>query len=251
MRHGDDAAIAEADIAAYVDGQLDEWRRSRVEAHLAAHPEAAARVMRDLCLQRELRLALGAGTDAGRARHRMPSRAMPRAARRLAPAAALAGCAWLAWTGVLPLPVSGVSASVRSPEFVAAAIAAREASGIRLPMRSITEDPHLDAEELRAMTGILLPAFDPSWTILDAQVFPSPRGPGVEVVFDTPDMGRVTHFAVRAGGFAITSPQTVPSGDISLAWFQIGETAHVLIADHGAADQIMAAAGNLTDQFHR
>lgn len=37
-------AISELDLHAYADGQLDGARRSEVEAYLAAHPEAAARV---------------------------------------------------------------------------------------------------------------------------------------------------------------------------------------------------------------
>jgi anti-sigma factor RsiW len=37
-------SIGEADLHAYVDGQLDAARRAEVEAYLAAHPDAAAQV---------------------------------------------------------------------------------------------------------------------------------------------------------------------------------------------------------------
>lgn len=53
------SAISELDLHAYADGQLDGVRRSEVEAYLAAHPEAAARV-RDYRLQMQL---LHAGFD--------------------------------------------------------------------------------------------------------------------------------------------------------------------------------------------
>ncbi len=39
--------ITDSDLIAFVDGQLDPMRRLEVEAHLAAHPDAAARVMAD------------------------------------------------------------------------------------------------------------------------------------------------------------------------------------------------------------
>ena len=51
-------AVTEADLHAYVDGQLDPERRVEVEAHLGAHPDEAARVMEGLRLRDELRLFL-------------------------------------------------------------------------------------------------------------------------------------------------------------------------------------------------
>ena len=50
--------VTDADLDAYVDDQLDVARRIEVEAHLAARPEAAARVMSDLRTRDELRVAL-------------------------------------------------------------------------------------------------------------------------------------------------------------------------------------------------
>ena len=40
--------ITDDDLIAFVDGQIDPMRRLDVEAHLAAHPGAAAQVMADL-----------------------------------------------------------------------------------------------------------------------------------------------------------------------------------------------------------
>ncbi|MDT8854015.1 anti-sigma factor [Paracoccaceae bacterium Fryx2] len=248
--------VTDLDLAAYVDGQVDDWQRVRVEAHLARHPEAAARVMQDLHLQRELRLAL---TDAGSAGARQAADRLSRGLRRdglmrralrFAPVAVLAGVGWLGWAGLLPLGVATVNASAGPPEFVAAALAARDVSAIRFNMHSMPEVPDLDPEELRAMTGILLPAFAPDWTVLDAQVFPSPQGPGIEIVFDTPDLGRVAHFAVRPGAFAVTLPRSEPYGTLPLVWFQIGETAHVLIAETGDAERLTAAAEELSGSLY-
>lgn len=51
--------VTEADLLAYVDGQLTPHRRVAVEAHLARHPDLAARVTADLAILRGLRLLFG------------------------------------------------------------------------------------------------------------------------------------------------------------------------------------------------
>jgi anti-sigma factor RsiW len=51
-------AVTDADLHAYVDGQLDPARRVEVEAYLGAHPDEAAEVMEGLRLRDELRLFL-------------------------------------------------------------------------------------------------------------------------------------------------------------------------------------------------
>lgn len=248
--------ITDMDLSAYVDGQLDEWQSARVEAWLALHPDQAAKVMQDIRLQRELRIALSGPASHGvqlatdRLARGLHRDAIIRRSLRFAPVAVMVTFGWLAWAGLLPISVGSVSAGSAHPEFVTAALAARDASEVRLPMTSMPDDPQLDTEELRAMTGILLPAFAPDWTIIDAQVFPSPQGPGIEIVFDTPDLGRVHHFAVRPGEFAVSLPETILSGDNPLSWFQIGATAHVLIAQRGDPDHLAAAADTLIDSLY-
>ncbi|MEF9605018.1 anti-sigma factor, partial [Paracoccus sp. PXZ] len=132
------------------------------------------------------------------------------------------------------------------PPSVSAALSARDASVIRMAMVSQPEVAELDAAEMRAATGILLPRFAPDWTIRDAQVFPSPQGPGIEILFDTPDLGRVSHFSVRTGSFGVTLPRAETGAGHSVAWFQIGETAHVLIADGTLPEELLAAARTLS-----
>ncbi|MFC0278461.1 anti-sigma factor family protein [Falsigemmobacter intermedius] len=248
--------MTELDLTAYVDGQLDEWHAARVEAWLGDHPQDAARVMQDIRLQRELRLALSGPVSAGAQR---ASERLARGFRRdawlgrglkLTPAVLVCALLGLFVSGVLPVPVGPLSASVRPPDYVTAAFAAREAIEVRLPMQSMPEDPFIDAEELRAATGIILPLFDRDWQVIDAQVFPSPQGPGIEILFETPDLGRLHHFAVRPGDFALTPPQSLMSGGAPVAWFQIGETAHVLIAARGSAAELTRKAEALSANLY-
>lgn len=53
-----DEHVTDADLHAYIDGQLDLGHRIEVEAHLEAHPEQAAALMGELRRRDELRLFL-------------------------------------------------------------------------------------------------------------------------------------------------------------------------------------------------
>lgn len=251
--------VTELDLNAYADGQLDEPQRARVEDFLSRNPESAARVMLDLRLSRELRMALtpqappppAARTATARLARGLRQEALMRRLLRLAPAASLVAVGWLAHAGFGPLSVGTGVAAVEPPPFVAAAAAAREASLLRLSMRSQPLSPELDAEEMRAATGILLPRFRPDWTLLDAQVFPSPQGPGIESVFESPLLGRMTHFAVRPGAFALTPPKGEVHGAQAVVWFQAGETAHVFIAEAAKLESLLSAAEGLAGTLRR
>ncbi len=58
MTASDPRPIGEDDLHAFVDGRLDPGRRAGVEAWLAAHPEAAARVAADREVRDRLRARL-------------------------------------------------------------------------------------------------------------------------------------------------------------------------------------------------
>ena len=253
----DEPQIAELDLDAYVDDQLTGPQRSDVEAYLARRPQAAARVMRDLALRRVLRRALAPPPAPrpllGAARRLAAARRRDTRLRRmlrLVPAAMLVGMGWLAHAGLGPLTVSEGRASAPPPALVTAALSAHEVSLLRLSMASQPGIARLDPAEMRAATGIVLPAFDPSWTVRDAQVFPSPQGPGIEILFEAPGLGQVSHFAVRAGSFGVTLPHLQKTPGQGVAWFQIGETAHVLIAGADKAEAVLAASRRLSDTLY-
>lgn len=251
-------AVSELDLHAYVDNQLDDWQRLRVETYLSTHPEAAAQVMQDIGLRRELRLALAPSAPpppqvriaASRLSRALRQDARLRRLVRIVPVASLVVVGWLAHAGLGPLSVTPGVAAMPLPPVAQAALSAREASLMRLTMRSQPQSPDLDPAEMRAATGILLPRFDPDWRLRDAQVFPSPQGPGVELVFDAGDLGWLTHFAVRTGQFAVTMPHAESRGQNQVAWFQIGETAHVLIADQGEPDDLLKTARTLSSTLY-
>lgn len=238
MSHAHDP-VTEQDLDAYVDDQLDSTRRIEVEAWLAARPAEAARIMADLRSRDELRLALALPGASGRPSTSDAARRLERGLRhgrilaRLQQAAAIAlllGAGWAANGLVGPMSVTESVASGRPPAYVEDAMSAHGTAVIRAAMASQPEVPNYDPEEIRAMTGIVMPSLPKTWNVKDVQVFPSRFGPSVELSADTDEFGPVSLFAVRPGTFDVVKPTLAPGGTASAAFFQIGEVAYAVVA---------------------
>lgn len=244
--------VTEADLDAYVDDQLPALRRIEVEAHLADNPALAARAMADLRIRDELRLALAGGRAPGRPETIEAARRLGRALSRdrlargltrIAAAVTLVGLGWLGHAGFGP---TQVSASQPFPAYVSEAVSAHVAARVRAAMPSQAKSPHYDRREIRSATGISMPALPADWQIRDAQIFPSANGPSVEVELGAGTLGPVSLFAVRPGTFDVVQPATGPAGAATSAYFQIGETAYVLVAGSDLdGDLLRAAASDL------
>jgi anti-sigma factor RsiW len=240
--------VTDTDLDAYVDDQLDVARRIEVEAFLSARPEAAARVMSDLRTRDELRLALAgsrgmarpATADAARRLERWLARGrIFGVLQRAAVVAALVATGWLA-NGVIG-PVTKVVASTQPPVYLEEAIRAHRTTLVRETMPSQSEAPNYNAGEIRAATAIVMPSLPKDWKVRDVQIYPSRFGPSVEIAVETKDMGLVSLFAIRPGTFDVVKPTVVPSGDISSAYFQIGEVAYAVVAQSEVHDLDRAA----------
>jgi anti-sigma factor RsiW len=249
--------IREAELDAYVDGELDLARRLAVESLCAAHPPAAARVMDQLRAQTALRLLHAAPADdavplalteaAERVERRIRGRSdsiwrRPLMARAVGVAAVVA----VAWTVL----ATGTGALARAPDYVGDAYAAYQTALLRAHMASQPESTVVDAREVLNATRIPVPRFPAGWRITDLQVFPSDEGPALQIMIDAPGAGPVSIFAVRARGDAPTIPQAVRHGDASVAYWRRGEIAYALTGT-GAPDVVdriaehFAAGANL------
>ncbi|RWG71980.1 anti-sigma factor [Mesorhizobium sp.] len=240
--------VTDADLDAYVDDQLDVARRIEVEAFLSARPEVAARVMSDLRTRDELRVALAgpgamarpATTDAARRLERVLARDRAFSVLQRA-AAVLVAAGWLA-NGVFgPIAVSKVVASTQPPAYVEEAVSAHRTTLVRETMPSQAEAPNYNADEIRAATAIVMPSLPDDWRIRDVQIYPSRFGPSVEMALETKDLGLVSLFAIRPGTFDVVKPTVAPLGDISSAYFQIGEVAYAVVGQGDAGDLDRAA----------
>lgn len=242
--------VAEHDLDAYVDDQLEPGRRIEVEAWLAARPGEAARVMADLRARDELRLALALPGASGRPATSDAARRLERGLRRgrvfarLQQAAAvvlLLGVGWAANEIVGPLSVTASVASAPPPAYVEDAMRAHGTSVIRAAMASQPEAPNYDPEEIRAVTAIVMPALPKDWRVEDVQVFPSRFGPSVELMADSDEFGHVSLFAVRPGTFDVVKPTLAPGDGTSAAYFQIGDVAYAVVATGGGRELDRAA----------
>ncbi|GJD36038.1 anti-sigma factor family protein [Methylobacterium aerolatum] len=199
--------ITDSDLIAFVDGQIDPMRRIEVEAHLAAHPQAAARVMADLHDRDALRATFRERIGPGPERNVHLARRLDRSLRwnlvasRLKRAAAIAvmvGAGWLAHDEIGSFGVPGTMASTIDASLLDDARQARTVA--RLRAATAGDGITYDRERLRRVTGVELPPLPEGWNVRDLQVFPSRHGTGIEVTFDADLLGEVSLFATRADG---------------------------------------------------
>ncbi|WP_262272708.1 anti-sigma factor family protein [Microvirga yunnanensis] len=228
--------ITETDLLAYVDEQLDAARRIEVEEHLARDPEAAARIMADLKDRDALRLLhgpplprpresmLAAGARLERA---LAWREVGLKLRRIAAVAALIGIGWFAH-GQVGLGITDSEASPKPPAFVEDAVHSHATSLLRARMTSQRQTTDFNAAEIRAETGIELPAFPSDWVVRDVQVFPSRHGHSVEIAIDAGSLGRLSLFAAQVPAFDVISPTSARIENAQAVYWQRGPLAYAL-----------------------
>lgn len=251
--------ISEADINAYVDDQLDMRRRIEVEDHLARHPSVAARVMADLRGRDELHLAFPSPptwvrvetVDVARRLERGLARSRVVASlRRVAAVAVLIAVGWFAHAELGALSIGASIASPPPPAFVADAVMAHRTALTRAAMPSQPKDASYDSDEIRAATAIILPELPRDWRVLDVEVFPSPYGPSVEMAIAAGELGTLSLFAVRPGGFGVAAPTLANMDSEAVAYWQMGETAYALTGRAADGDDLGRAAGKLSETLY-
>ncbi|HBF28116.1 anti-sigma factor [Rhizobium sp.] len=249
--------IGEVDIHAYLDEQLLPQRRIEVEAYLSQTPEMAARVMADLRVRDELRLAMRTMEPIGRGRTRNSARVLEQALRnrgrivllrRAAVIAAFVSLGWVAHSVVNPFAVTPVVASVPTPTFVREAMLAHATTLVREKVHPGATPFAMD--DVREATGIALPAFPPNWTLLDSQIFPSSFGSSVEIAVKPRNGEEMTLYAAKTGTFAVQRVTLAHSGKAVAAYWQIGEAAYALVSEGGNSDELTEAAGRLAKTLY-
>nr|WP_047166531.1 zf-HC2 domain-containing protein [Sphingomonas sp. Y57] len=224
--------VTEAEIQAYLDGELDLRRRLEVESHLAADPEAAHIFLEHLRLRTSLRL-LAADLDdappemlsaAARLSTRLADR--PRSFRKLWSGRVMQGLAAAALLAIVVLPGRDVQA--RPPAYVGDAVAAYRTALLREAMASQVETPRFDAGEVQRSTRIRVPPLPAKWVVTDAQIFPSKEGPALQLMVRTPNAQKLSLFAVRAQSDAPVAPTAVRHEGASVAYWREGEMSYAI-----------------------
>lgn len=226
--------VTDDEIEAYQDGELDLDRRLAVETFLARDVEAARRFFEDLRMRTSLRLLAGALGDAPPAMHRtaaiLAKRLEQRPARGLrqffGPRGLSGFAAAAALVAVVFLPARYVIAS--PPDYVGDAVEAYRTALLRERMPSQLESPRLDAAEIRRSTNISVPQLPAQWVVTDAQLFPTKKGPALQIMVRTPDDRTLSIFALRAPSDAPDQPEAVRHDGESVAYWREGEMSYAV-----------------------
>jgi anti-sigma factor RsiW len=246
--------ITEAEIQAYLDDELDLQRRLAVEEHLAGNADAAQLVMEHLRLRTALRLLAGDLDEPPAAMREAAARLSarlgeghPRGLRHLFATRLVSGLAAAALLAVIVLPSRDVVAS--PPSYVGDAVKAYRTGLLRAAMVSQVETPRFnekDAQEVRRQTRIRLPRLPAQWTVTDAQLFPSPEGPALQIMVRTPDAQNLSIFAVRAESSAPDQPMTVRHDGASVSYWREGDMSYAITGGE-APEALDTVAENLAD----
>lgn len=227
--------ISEADLSAYAEGRLSRARRREVEGFLACNPDLAARMMAGLHMR---------GGD-------VPERRPARSSGWRVGLAALgvAGClasGMLGWTVAGERELDGwreVDGDA-PPGYVEDAAESRLAMGVRSRMASQRGTATFDAAEVARVLNMKPPRLPADWRVLDAQVFPTDEGPGLNLLVETPKQERLILFAVRARTLAGGRPEIAVRGREAAVFWERGRSAYVLSGDL-AHHELMARAETL------
>ncbi|MEO8242901.1 MAG: hypothetical protein ABI832_11335 [bacterium] len=257
MTHQADDQI-EHDIAAFVSGQLDTEQRFAVADYLAAHPGRAAEVMAQVQLTEGLKLTFsGVSAPTPQAMLTTADRlsrglAQRRFLRRIVPfalAACMFGLGWSAQAYLQTAPAAPIDPGTQA--LVDAALDAQDAVVLRMSLTGELGPLPLEARQISARLGIDLPLFPADWRIMAAQVVATPERPGVVLVIDTPDLGEIMLFSVLRTVDSPDKPSdSLTSKGRSLAFFEKGRAAYVLVDNSGPVADLTRGAEDLRHRFN-
>ncbi|HEX6012417.1 MAG TPA: hypothetical protein VFY87_11570 [Geminicoccaceae bacterium] len=229
--------VTDADLQAYIDGQLDTVGRIGVEAWLQEHPEAAAEVMEGLRLRDEVRLFLAADDWpaapatiglARQAARQLGSRSWGLRVRRGIAAAVLVGTGWLAHAE-LELFVDQVAAAHPVPAYAGEAAEAYEAMRLKLAAGHAPDPAPTTLDAPRTGGQVPVPGLGQGLRFVGSDLMPWDGGTAVVAIYRG---GRgddvVTLFAAEAPSFAVSPPEAARAHGRATVFWQAGPFAYAL-----------------------
>jgi anti-sigma factor RsiW len=244
--------VTEAELHAYVDGQLDTAGRVEVEAHLQRHPEAAARVMAWLRLRDEVRLFLADDEAppatvglARRLERRLGWRSLGFGLRRGLAAACLVGAGWLAHAllgGLLGAPLVGPTVAASPvPAFVDEAAEADHAVRLELAAGHAPYPALMPLAAPRTGGLVPVPTLRGGLRLLGSDLVPWDGGAAVLAVYDAGGGRVATLFAAEAETLEASPPRASPGPGLATVFWRAGPFAYALSGDLPEADLLAIA----------
>jgi anti-sigma factor RsiW len=237
--------VSDAELQAFIDGQLDMADRIEVERQLQADPEAAAAAFEGLRLRDELRLFMSEDAGwptpdgtVGRARElsrRLRVRPNGWRLRRAVAAAVLIGAGWFAHAE-LGLFVDSVSASPHVPAYATQAAISLET----LAAHGAGEPPpgRLSAPAAPRTGGAVpLPELlDAGSTLLASETVDWEGGTGLAALYRTGEGQLVSLFAAEAPAFEVTWPRGATVDGHPTVFWQSGPYAYAMSGGMAESD---------------
>jgi anti-sigma factor RsiW len=230
--------VTDADLQAYIDGQLDMAGRILVEAWLQEHPDAAAEVMEGLRLRDEVRLFLAADDWpappatiglARQAARQLSARSWGLRARRGVAAAVLIGAGWLAHAE-FELFVDQVAAAHPVPTYAEEAAEAYEAMRLKLVAGRAPGPASVALNAPRTGGRVPVPGLGEGLRFVGSDLVPWDGGTAVVAVYRGGQGGGdvVTLFAAEAPSFDVSLPEAAPVHGSTTVFWQAGPFAYAL-----------------------
>ncbi|AWK87949.1 anti-sigma factor family protein [Azospirillum thermophilum] len=251
----------DADLHAYVDGELNPARRIEFEAYLAANPAAAARV-HDFLHQKE---ALRRGLDLLSAAPSAPVTSLTDrlgrhlgvglALRRLGPIAAMLLLVTGGWSLGSWYHGHHASGWAAVPAFADEAAEAHSATlaAVPLPVAPSADDLKAMADVLAQRIGgkaIDLPDVDPNLTLVRARLVPWNEGPALQFVYREPDGEVLTLFVVVGDSPGDIGLHTVEQDNLQLVYWRAGTAAYTVTGNKADRD-LLTIARRMADSVRR
>lgn len=220
--------VAEDDLLAYVDGQLDPRREAAVADFLARNPAAATRIFADIHARRSLKSAFTAvpappSPRLSAAARRLQTRFLLRRAGRMAGrAAAVVALIAIGWYAHWQAGAFVIADSDETPTFVVDAVHAYRMSLQRAQARSE------NVEEVFARSQVAMPHLKQGWRLADALIYPSQGGDGVEATLSAGDAGELSLFAMRTDRPHSIGLTVARTQDQTTVYWQRGSTFYAL-----------------------
>lgn len=225
--------VSSEELRAYVDGRLNPGRRAEIEGFLACNPDLAANVMQALHHRDRARFVLPQDWHA-RLRH---------ASRTFL---ICVSCGMAGWAVAAALDDDGpLRRAAGPPQYVDEAVMSQRATRVRIDMSSQVETPALDPAEIQRKMRLRLPVLPADWRVLDAQVYPSDDGPGVNLLIETAPGRQLNLFAVRANTAVTAEPVVTRKDGEYAAYWEEEDAAYVLTGD-GSREELLARASLLS-----
>jgi len=247
--------IGEADLQAFVDGEIEPLRRFEVADYLANHPAQAAQVMADIrssaalkILYGEARWHLADGTvgAARKLQHGLHGRRFGFWVARAAGVVALIGFFYFAHlkAGAFEIPDDQTG----QPAFVVDAVHAYRTQLLLTHMTSMANMPDYDADEIRAVTEIVVPPLLPGIEVTNIQLVPTHARAGIDAMLQTESLNRIALFAVRADDDAVIPPTVSKSENETTIYWQQGSRWYALTGTDDEQPILQQLALNLSKE---